>query len=471
MLLTITTTHRPATDLGSLLHKHPERCQAFDLSFGKAHVFYPEAGEDRCTAALLLDVDPIGLVRNRRGPAGEGFLLRQYVNDRPYVASSLMSVAISRVFGSALAGRCEERNELVEQAIPLKARLSVVPCRGGEVILRRLVEPLGYRVTATRHPLDEKFPEWGESSYHTVELCAECRLQDLLTHLYVLIPVLDDDKHYWVGADEVDKLLSKGEGWLESHHEKELIARRYLKHRTGLMRAALDRLVEEESPDADEAAETHAAEEEAVEAPLRLNDQRLEAVVAALNEAGPKSVVDLGCGEGKLLELLLEDKSFARIVGMDVSYRTLEIAQRRLNFERLPPRQRDRIELIHGSLMYRDNRLAGFDAATIVEVIEHLDAPRLAAFERVVFECARPRTVIVTTPNIEYNVRFETLPAGKLRHKDHRFEWTRREFQEWAEDVARRFGYTVRFVPVGPEDHEVGSPTQMGVFEAQEKIE
>lgn len=355
MLLTISTTHAPAGDLGFLLHKHPDRCQSFGLAFGKAHVFYPEAGQDRCTAALLLDIDPTGLVRNRRGPAGEGFLLRQYVNDRPYVASSLMSVAIARVFGTALSGRCEQRSELVEQPIPLTAKLSVVPCRGGEGVLHRLFEPLGYKVTATRHPLDDKFPQWGESPYHTVELSAECRLQDLLAHLYVLIPVLDDDKHYWVSGDEVDKLLSKGEGWLESHPEKELIARRYLKHQTGLMRAALDRLVEEESPDAGEVEEAHAAEEEAVEAPLHLNDQRLEAVVAALRDAGAKSVVDLGCGEGRLLKLLLKDRSFDRIVGMDVSYRTLEIAQRRLNFDRLPPKQRERIELIHGSLMYRDD--------------------------------------------------------------------------------------------------------------------
>jgi len=467
MLLTISTTHAPATDLGYLLHKHPERCQSFDLAFGKAHVFYPTASEDRCTAALLLDVDPVGLVRNRRGPAGEGFHLRQYVNDRPFVASSLMSVAIARVFGSALSGRCEQRSELVEQPIPLTAKLSVVPCRGGDTILRRLFEPLGYRVTATRHHLDEKFPEWGESSYYTVELSAECRLQDLLAHLYVLIPVLDDDKHYWVSRDEVDKLLSKGEGWLESHPEKELIARRYLKHQTGLMRTALERLVEEESPDADEVEEAHAAEEEAVEAPIRLNDQRLEAVVTALRDAGAKSVVDLGCGEGKLLKLLLKDKSFERVIGMDVSYRALEIAQRRLNFDRLPPKQRERIEVIHGSLMYRDERLPGFDAATVVEVIEHLDAPRLAAFERVVFECAKPRTVIVTTPNVEYNVRFETLPAGKFRHKDHRFEWTRAEFQAWASGVAERFAYAVRFAPVGPVDSEVGSPTQMGVFDME----
>src|SRR5436190_17920500 len=148
MLLTITNTKPPATDLGYLLHKNPSRVQSFELSFGKAHVFYPEATENRCVAALLLDVDPVGLVRSRRGPAGEGGLLDQYVNDRPYVASSFMSVAIAQVFGSALSGRSKDRPELVETPLPLEARLSVLPCRGGEGFLRRLFEPLGYDVTA-----------------------------------------------------------------------------------------------------------------------------------------------------------------------------------------------------------------------------------------------------------------------------------------------------------------------------------
>src|SRR5262244_3970352 len=148
MLLTITTTHQPATDLGFLLHKNPSKVHSFEMSFGKAHLFYPEATPERCTAALLLDVDPVGLVRNRRGPAGAGGTLDQYVNDRPYVASSFLSVAISRVFGSALGGRSKDRSELAQTAIPLTAKISALPCRGGEGFLRRLFEPLGYQVTA-----------------------------------------------------------------------------------------------------------------------------------------------------------------------------------------------------------------------------------------------------------------------------------------------------------------------------------
>ncbi len=426
-------------------------------------MFYPEASEERCTAALLLDVDPIGLVRNRRGPAGEGYTLAQYVNDRPYVGSSLLSVAIAQVYGTALQGRSKQRQELAEQPLSLAARLAVLPCRGGEVFLRKLFEPLGYEVSATRHVLDEQFPDWGESSYFTVDIEGEVRLQDLLSHLYVLIPVLDNDKHYFVSQDEVEKLLKRGEGWLASHPARDEITRRFLKHQKGLARQALARLTEDSDPD--ETDEVQAQEEAEVEETISLNEQRMGSVVAALRGCGAKTVIDLGCGEGKLLQELFKDRSFEKVVGMDVSIRALEKAQARLRWDRLPDIQKSRIALFQGSLMYRDRRLEGFDAAAVVEVIEHLDPPRLAAFERVVFEFARPRAAVVTTPNVEYNVKFETLPAGRFRHRDHRFEWTRSEFQGWAENVAARFGYRARFLPVGTELADVGSPTQMAVFE------
>lgn len=464
MLINLTYTGNPATDLGYLLHKSPFRVHSFEQVFGKAHVFYPETAADRCTAALLLEIDPIGLVRNRRGPAGEAHALEEYVNDRPYAVSSFLSVAIARTFGTAMTGKSKERQELADSALSLEARIAVLPCRGGETLLRRLFEPLGYEVGAIGHPLDTKFPEWGESSYFTVTLKATVRLSDLLTHLYVLIPVLDDDKHYWVGDAEVEKLLRHGEGWLRQHPERELITNRYLKHQKRLTREALNRLIGEEEPEAEELAEIHTREEEAIEKPISLAEQRMGSVVAALRSSGAKRVLDLGCGEGRLLRELLKDKTFAEIVGLDVSHRALEIAAQRLHLENLPTMQKERIRLLHGSLTYRDARLSGYDAATVVEVIEHQDPPRLAAFERVLFEFAHPRTIVVTTPNVEYNVKFETLPAGKLRHKDHRFEWTRAEFQSWANRIAGRFGYSVRFLPVGPEDSAVGSPTQMGIF-------
>lgn len=462
MLLTITTTHEPATDLGYLLHKHPERCQSFELSFGQAHVFYPEVSEERTSAALVLDVDPVGMVRGKRPE--QSFLLGHYVNDRPYVASSFLSVAIAQVFGSAMSGRCKDRAELAQTPIPLTARIEVLPVRGGEKLVQRMFEPLGYSVETIHHPLDEKFPEWGDSPYFSVTIAGTKLLSELLTHLYVLIPVFDNQKHYFVGDDELEKLLEKGSGWLASHPEKEQITRRYLRHRTNLFREALARLEEEGQTDEAEEGPSVPGPEESLEQAVRLNDQRLGTVLATLRGSGARSVLDLGCGEGKLLRDLLAERQFERILGMDVSIRALEIAQRRLNLDRLPDRQTERIKLIHGSLIYRDQRLANFDAAAVVEVIEHLDPPRLSAFERVVFEFARPKTVVVTTPNSEYNIKWETLPAGKFRHADHRFEWTRQEFQDWANRVAGLHGYSVRFVPVGQVDELVGAPTQMGVF-------
>ncbi|MFL5245051.1 MAG: 3' terminal RNA ribose 2'-O-methyltransferase Hen1 [Gemmataceae bacterium] len=466
MLLTITTTHQPANDLGYLLHKRPDRFQSFDLSFGKAHVYYPEVSAERCSACLLLDVDAVGIVRGKN--ANQNFLLAQYVNDRPYAASSFMSVAIAQVFGSALQGRCKDRPELATTAIPLTARIDVLPVRGGERFLRGVFEALGYEVEATRSPLDERFPEWGESPYFAVTVRKTTPLAELLTHLYVLIPVFDNQKHYWVGDDEMEKLLAKGEGWLANHPEKEEITRRYLKFQPSLFRLALARLVEEEEPaDAQQDDLPKEKAEEVLEKPISLNEQRLGAVVASLRASGAKRVLDLGCGEGKLIRELLRDKQFDEIVGLDVSIRTLETAQRRLKVDRLPTIQANRLKLIHGSLMYRDKRLEGFDAAAVVEVIEHLDPPRLSAFERVLFEFARPKTVVLTTPNREFNVTWETLPAGNFRHPDHRFEWTRQEFQDWAQAIGERFGYAVRFLTVGPEHARYGPPTQMGVFEAQ----
>lgn len=464
MLLTITTTHQPATDLGYLLHKNPARVQSFTLAFGQAHVFYPEVSNERCTAALLLDIDPIGLVRRSGGPAGEGFALDQYVNDRPYVASSFLSVAIAQIFGTALNGHSKDRPALAETPIPLQAKLTTLPCRGGEFLLRKLFEPLGYTLAIQTTPLDERFPEWGQSRYLTVTFTVTCRLSDLLSHLYVLVPVLDDDKHYWVDDAEVEKLLRHSGEWLATHLERELIVNRYLKHQRYLARQAFAQLQEEDDIDPDTMQATHAVEEATIEAPLSLNQQRLGTVVSVLKQHEVQRVIDLGCGEGRLLQMLLRDTAFTEIAGMDVSYRTLEIAHERLQLDRLPPKQRQRITLFQGSLMYRDQRLGGYDAATVIEVIEHLDAPRLAAFERVLFEFARPRVVVLTTPNREYNVKFPGLPAGKFRHRDHRFEWTRKEFQEWATTIAQRFGYTVRVLPIGPEDTAVGAPTQMGVF-------
>ncbi|OIJ94362.1 3' terminal RNA ribose 2'-O-methyltransferase Hen1 [Streptomyces sp. MUSC 14] len=492
MFLTISTrgdAAHPATDLGYLLHKHPGKAQKFSTSHGTAHVFYPEADEQRCTAALLLEIDTVALVRRGKGKGRGGApdaALAQYVNDRPYAASSLLAVALSGVFSSALRGVCAARPELPARARPLRVEVPALPARGGPGLVHRLFEPLGWKSPtlgsaraggapiAEPVALDSEFPAWGDSRYVRLVMESErLTLAEALRHLYVLLPVLDDAKHYWVSSDEVDKLLRAGEGWLPGHPEQKLITSRYLSRRWSLTRQATERLelvrlAEADDSEVEEIDNAVAEETETEEKPTPLAVQRREAILAALRESGAARVLDLGCGQGQLVQELLKDTRFTEIVGLDVSARALTVAARRLKLDRMGERQASRVRLLQGSLAYTDKRLKGYDAAVLSEVIEHLDLPRLPALEYAVFGAARPRTVVVTTPNVEYNVRWETLPAGHVRHGDHRFEWTREEFRAWAARVAELHGYDVRFAPVGPDDPEVGPPTQMALFHRNE---
>lgn len=476
MLLTISTTADHATDLGFLLHKHPGRVQTFEQSFGVAHVFYPQATDERCTVALLLEVDPVALVRGK-GSRDAGFSLAQYVNDRPYAASSMLAVALGRVFRTALAGRCETRPELVDRAWPLHVHLPSVPCRGGVEVAGRFFAPLGWQVDATPVLLDPEVPEWGDSRYVDLHLTGTLRLADALSHLYVLLPTLDASKHYWVGPDEVDKLVRTGGSWLATHPARDEIAHRYLARRTTLAASAIARLAEvddaepeslddpgtgddAETPAVDGAARTTADADPRAVPLARL---RREAVLAVLREVGARSVVDLGCGEGELLSALLAE-GYERLLGVDVSTRALGSAARRLHLDTLPDRLRSRVELAQSSVTYRDARVAGFDAAVLTEVVEHIDPPRLAALERAVLGAAAPPVVVVTTPNAEHNVCYPTLSAGSMRHHDHRFEWTRAEFESWARNAAAAYGYEVEVRPVGVVDPQFGPPTQLAVL-------
>jgi 3' terminal RNA ribose 2'-O-methyltransferase Hen1 len=453
MLLTITTKRYPATDLGYLLHKHPAKVQTVELTAGSAHIFYPEATDNSCTAALLLDIDPIRLVR--RNGSGNDFALEQYVNDRPYVASSFMSAAIAQAYSSAMNGRCKDKPHLVDEAIPFEISLSVLPVKGGEPVLRQFFEPLGYDISLQSFELDEQYPEWGQSRYFNVTLRHTLPLKTILSQLYILIPVCDNDKHYFVGGHEIEKLMEKGQGWLDTHPAKELITRRYLKNIAPLAKEALGMIMKDE---------VLPAEEKQPKEKVRLHDVRLQAVRDLLLELKVTSVADMGCGEGKLLRLLMEKPVFKSILGMDVSYHSLEIAHDKLKIDRLPDMQKARIQLVQGSLTYRDKRLSGFDAGVLVEVIEHLDLPRLTALEKVVFEYGRPQYVIITTVNAEYNIMYEKLSSGSFRHSDHRFEWTRAEFEAWGNRVAEQFGYIVSYRPLGETDEVVGGPSQLALF-------
>ena len=432
VLLTLTSTASEATDLGFLLHKHPAKVQSIQVPVGAAHVFYPEATAQRCTVALLLEVDPVALVRRRTGSSG--FSLAQYVNDRPYAASSMLAAALGKVFRTAISGTCTARPELPARELPLVVEIPALPSRGGADLVDRLFRPLGWDVDVHTLPLDPTVPAWGESRYVELRLTGTLRLADALSHLYVLLPVLDADKHYWVGPDEIDKLLRAGEGWLVGHPERELIAHRYLANQRDLAAAAVERMdAAEVLADAD-ADVDGGADAEMPSGPVLpptppaapptppappLSRLRADAVLAELRDAGARTVVDLGCGEGALIARLLEDRSIERVLGVDVSHRALETAAKRLRLDTMPERRRARVDLAQSSLTYTDARVAGFDAAVLMEVVEHVDPPRLVALERAILAVARPRVLVVTTPNAEHNVRYARLEHGHLRHHDH----------------------------------------------------
>ena len=456
MLLTITYTGKDTTNLGYLLYKNPYRPQVFELSHGKAYVFYPEVSNKRTTAALLLDIDPIDLARGKAGSTSGG--LFDYVNDRPYVSSSFMSTAISKVFGTAMTGRADSRQALSDSPLDLTAKVIMLPCRGDLEKIRDVFEPLGYELSYDTFTSDESFPDWGESKYVNLTISGKVRLRDLLKHLYVLIPVFDRQKHYWVGADEVEKLLRLGEDWLPNHPEKSYITGRYLNRRKSLVNMAFERLALSNAVDGEILLGAPEEAEEKLDKKQNLNTRRLGSVVAALKSCGARRVIDIGCGEGKLISLLIKEKQFTNIAGVDVSFASLVRADEKLK------QKRERVTLFTGSLTYKDTRFSGYDAASVIEVIEHLDVPRLSAFERVLFEFARPPVIVLTTPNKEYNANYGLLNEEDLRHGDHRFEWTREEFRSWAKRMAENFGYTVQFSEIGDSDEKFGAPTQMGVF-------
>ncbi len=468
MLVSITCVGPNSSDLGFLLHKHPDRVRSIEVGGGRAHVFYPEVSAERTTATLLVEVDPVRLSRKVGGKRAAPNL-EPYVNDRPYVASSMLSVALGKLYGTAMAGTCETKPELVDQPIQLEIDLPVVPIprtKDGNIIVR-LFEPLGWDVRTTPLPLDPQFESWGDSNYVSLNLTGRQTVKDALAHLYVLLPVLDGRKHYWIGSDEVDKLLRRGGDWLAEHPERELISRRYLRFRS-LARDALARLATDGVSDPDATDQANDAGEGALERPLSLNQRRLEAVTEAVAACGGGSVLDLGCGEGRLLKRLISEPKVTKVLGVDVSLRALKRAEERLRLDDMSERRRESITLAQSALTYTDARLAGHDVATVVEVVEHIDAERLDVFGRVVFGDAKPNAVIVTTPNREYNVHFEGLADGQLRHGDHRFEWTRAEFTLWAEQVCNTYGYQVSYAPIGPDDPVTGPPTQMAVFRKSE---
>lgn len=468
MLLTITTENERAEELSYLLHKSPDKLQSFDITGGKAHVFYPEYTKTKCSVSLLLEIDTIELIRNIRLP-DNGFMLKNYINDRPYVASSFTSHSIATVFSSAMNGKCSLKPELIEVEMSFEVNISLLKIKGGNSEwINRIFVPLGYEVEYKRHVLNENFPKWGESNYYSLKLKNKLTLQKLLSQLYVLLPVFDYEKHYFISTNEIDKLLEKGRDWLITHPEKEMITKRYLNNLKKYYNPALERLKDDNEEDIYQ-EDLEKLNEAEIEKKLSLNKQRLKAVFDKVKDSGFNSIMDLGCGEGKLLKMLLKDSKFSKITGMDVSFSELQKAKDNLYYDNLSDKQKERINLFQGSLIYKDERLKNHQIATVIEVIEHIELDMLRSFEKILFSYLEPQMIVITTPNSEYNKKYEKLSQESFRHHDHRFEWNRKEFLEWLNYIKDKYNYGFEVFEIGDIDKELGSPTQMAVLKTGEK--
>jgi 3' terminal RNA ribose 2'-O-methyltransferase Hen1 len=294
LLITLTCHAPTAPDIGYLFGKNPASLFMREFSGGRVLVFYPEVTDDHLTIALLTEIDPVALVRTASGAHG----LDQYVNDRPYVASSLTSVALNVAFGSALGGKSRGRPARVNDVMRWEVSLPVVACDAGEDLITRIFAPLGYEVTVERLALDPAFPAWGMSNLYALRLSGAQTVQGVLSQLYVLLPVLDNAKHYYIEASETEKLLRYGGAWLAAHPERDLITRRYLRYRRPLVTSALARLANlalEES-DTDENAVEGATPEETPSAPRRQGAQPAPAAVGGGDGGDSRSQRDLAGG-------------------------------------------------------------------------------------------------------------------------------------------------------------------------------
>ncbi|MED5803035.1 3' terminal RNA ribose 2'-O-methyltransferase Hen1 [Gordonia sp. Z-3] len=433
------TVQLPATDLGFLLYKHPDRVQRFATSQGGATVFFPVASPELCS--VVLHVDGAGAKVDRAEGMG------RYVNVVPFAASSRLVVVLGKVFGDALAGRCATRPELVDNRWPMTLTVPSVPT-GGRCSPAELFEPLGWTVQTSAQPLEP--PQWGDSEFVTISLSGVHTVRDALRHLSVCLPVLAGAKHYFVDDAEVDKLQRLGDGWLDTHPRRDDIAAGYVKHVRSLtdeavMRLAGDVTTAQPADDANAVPERRAS----------LARHRREWVVESLARAGARSVLDAGCGEGRLLAELVTALPGAQIAGVDVAPAMVDRARERL--------QRWRgTSVWQSSLMYTDPRCRGFDAVVLMEVIEHIEFDRLPTAMSSVFDEMAPRTVVITTPNHDHNEAYGL--AGQWRHPDHRFEFTRADFAQWCASVAEEYRYRVTIDGVGEPVEGLGAPTQCAVF-------
>lgn len=453
MFLSIAVSGEHAPDLGFVLYKHPGRFFEKSASKGRVTGGFTENREDFAEFTLAVEIDPVERVRGVNWDRG----IASYVEPMPFLAASHMSQALSQALGSAMNGVLGSKDPVIDTRVkaagvkpwPLTIKVGAVRC--SPYMIESLFSELGWSVEIESHNLDVPgVSEDDDRPLHVFTLKGEATVSDALTQLYVLLPVLDPSRHYFYDESEARKLFEKGGDWLKGHSSRDLIISRYLsksKELRGYARQLFGNF--QEKKDLDELiAETEELMRDWDDPDdTSPHQQRHSQIIRDVVSWGARSVIDLGCGEGRLLERLVRIAPDMRVVGIEPSAREIERARKRLSNN--PGKNLDpRVEFVHGSAMYGDERFKDFDAAILSEVIEHVDEDRLSLLARSVFGIMAPRRVVITTPNGDYNRVFGLRP-GEFRHADHRFEWTLAECQAWVVGVTAAYPYEAEITPVG----------------------
>lgn len=443
MQLTIRATGDNVKAISYLVSKNPENLYERNQKGHLVRMFYSKFADKELEMTVFVTPDPLELMQNK----SNSFDITHYINDREFAVSSIFCSFIRSALGTALNGQPkEEYAQWVGHEFPFVLELGPVASTLSDQQLKDLFEPMGYQVDIERPEIHYSFQLKESSTVRTLTLTGYQTLQNSLRHLFVLIPVIDNYKHYFIDEKEIEKLERYGDGWLEEHPMREMIYRQALRFKE------IYSLVE--SPNTEEKPEEPVRK-------VRLNEMRYEKIVETAKLLKPNSIVDFGSGEGKLAVQLGFINGVQEVLAVEPSQAaTLKAVKR---FEKV----KDRSSFIEpttlwGSLFYYDERLKGKDLIILCEVIEHIDAQRLPKAFDTILNLYAPESLIITTPNQEYNEIYDM--EDHFRHDDHRFEWTRQEFQEWCKARNHLDLYELEFSGIGEENLNQGFPTQMCVF-------
>ncbi|TDL78499.1 3' terminal RNA ribose 2'-O-methyltransferase Hen1 [Peribacillus frigoritolerans] len=447
MQLTIKATGDNVKAISYLLSKNPNNLYERNHKGHLVRLFYSKFEETELEVTIFVTPDPIDLVKNN----SNSYDITHYINDREFAVSSLFCSFIRSALGTALNGQPkEEYSEWVNYRFSFQFEFGPVVSSLSDKQLKDLFEPIGYEVAISRPDIEYSFEMKDKSSARSICLKGMKTLQNGLRQLFVLIPVIDNYKHYYIDDKEIEKLERYGEGWLEDHPKRDYIYRQSLRFKE------IFSIVENKK--------TEEKKEEKIEK-VRLNDLRYEKIIDFVNQMKPRSIVDFGSGEGKLSVRLGFADGVKEIMAVEPSQSaTLKAIER---FDKVKNKEKFVVpETIWGSLFYYDERLKGKDVMILCEVIEHIDEFRLPKVLDTILHDYQPNALIITTPNREYNEIYDM--EDHFRHNDHRFEWTRAEFRHWCEERNHRKIYDLQFEGIGEEHDRHGFPTQMCVFVRKE---